>query len=119
MHAQVHNTENFPRVGDILQFVHLESGIKLQIPLVAGADDDSWEEGYRTWEQSPGSDPDAKGRHDPENGSNTNEHVDYSDNDAPCVSDGDSSHSPPENTSGFDNDDTTNNASDDNHLMSS
>ncbi len=104
---------------DIFQFVHLEGGIELQIPLVAGADDNSWEEGYGTWEESPRSDPDAEGRHYPENGSDANKHIDYSDNNAPCVSNGDSSHSPPENTSGFDDDDTTNNASDDDHSTSS
>jgi hypothetical protein len=116
MHAQVHNAENFSCIGDTFQFIHLESGIELQIPLIAGADNDSWEEGYGTWEESPGSDPDAKGRHYPKNGSNADKHIDYSDNNTPCVSNSDSSNSPPENTSGFNNDDTTNNASDDNHL---
>jgi hypothetical protein len=115
----MHNAENFPRIVDIFQFVHLEGGIELQISLVAGVDDISWEEGYGTWEESPGSDPDAEGHHYPENGSDPNKHIDYSDDDAPCVSDGDSSHSPPENTSGFDDDDTTNNSSDDDHSMSS
>jgi hypothetical protein len=46
-HAQVHNVENFPRVVDIFQFVHLEGGIKLQIPFIAGADNDSWEEHHK------------------------------------------------------------------------
>jgi hypothetical protein len=115
----VHNAENFPCIGDIFQFIHLEGKIELQIPLVIGADNDSWEEEYRTWEEFPGSDPNAEGCHYPENGSDANKHIDYSDNDAPCVSNGDSSHSPPEDTSGFDNNDTTNNANDDDHSTSS
>jgi hypothetical protein len=119
MHAQGHNMENFPHVGDIFQFIHLEDGIELQIPLIAGADNDSWEEGYRTWEESPGSDPNAEGRHYPENGFDADKHIDYSDNDTPCVSNSDSSHSPPENTSGFVDYNTTNNTSDDDHLTSS
>jgi hypothetical protein len=119
MRAQVHNAENFPHVRDIFQFVHLEGRIELQIPLVAGADDDSWEERYGTWEESPGSDPNAEGCHYLEKGSDVNKHINYSDDNAPCVSNGDSSQSPSENTSGFDNDDTTNNASDNDHSTSS